>query len=453
MQTASKKVINGWAMYDWANSAYNLVITSTIFPAYFVAITSAGNGNGQHKVSFFGREFVNTALMDYALSVVFLLVAFSSPILSSIADYRRNKKVYLRWFSLIGASASFCLIFFTKSRIELGIILFAIAAFGYWASLVFYNSYLPDIAAPEDQDRVSAKGFALGYVGSVLLQVICFVLILNPAFLEKIFRLIENITGIPQEYDTLGPRVSFLLVGLWWFGFAQLTLRVLPLSSKQERKSKKHVLVNGFHELQLVWKQLKQMAVLKRFLFAFFLYNMGVQTVMLVAAGFGKKEIFPNPEDEPKLLVTIILIQLVAIIGAIGLSNLSKKIGNMWVLIIAVTIWIGVCIAGYYVQTQTQFYILACCVGLVMGGIQSMSRSTYSKLLPPTQDTTSFFSFYDVTEKIAIVIGIFTFGYLEELTGSMRNSIIALGVFFLMGLIALFYTKKAYDSNHATVHH
>jgi UMF1 family MFS transporter len=445
MQTAPKKVINGWAMYDWANSAYNLVITSTIFPAYFVAITTSGNGNGQHKVSFFGREFVNTALMDYALSVVFLLVAFSSPILSSIADYRRNKKVYLRWFSFMGSAACLGLFFFTPDRIELGIIFFSIAALGYWASLVFYNSYLPDIAAPEDQDRVSAKGFALGYVGSVLLQIICFILILNPGILESLF-------GFDASDKTLGPRFSFLLVGLWWFGFAQLTLRVLPLSSKAERKSKKHVLVNGFHELQLVWNQLKQMAVLKRFLLSFFLYNMGVQTVMLVAAGFGKKEIFPNPEDEPKLLITIILIQLVAIIGAIGLSRLSKKIGNMWVLILAVTIWIGVCIAGYYVQTQTQFYILAACVGLVMGGIQSMSRSTYSKLLPPTQDTTSFFSFYDVTEKIAIVIGIFTFGYLEELTGSMRNSIIALGVFFVLGLIALFYTKKAYNKAHATLH-
>ncbi len=445
MQTAPKKVINGWAMYDWANSAYNLVITSTIFPAYFVAITSSGNGNGQHKVSFFGREFVNTALMDYALSVVFLLVAFSSPILSSIADYRRNKKVYLRWFSFMGSAACLGLFFFTPERIELGIIFFSIAALGYWASLVFYNSYLPDIAAPEDQDRVSAKGFALGYVGSVLLQIICFILILNPGILESLF-------GFDASDKTLGPRFSFLLVGIWWFGFAQLTLRVLPLSSKAERKSKKHVLINGFHELKLVWNQLKQMAVLKRFLLSFFLYNMGVQTVMLVAAGFGKKEIFPNPEDEPKLLITIILIQLVAIIGAIGLSRLSKKIGNMWVLIIAVTNWIGVCIAGYYVQTQTQFYLLAACVGLVMGGIQSMSRSTYSKLLPPTQDTTSFFSFYDVTEKIAIVIGIFTFGYLEELTGSMRNSIIALGIFFVLGLIALFYTKKAYDKAHATLH-
>lgn len=444
MQTAPKKVINGWAMYDWANSAYNLVITSTIFPAYYVGITTIANDSGtdDHTVKFFGREFVNTALMDYALSIVFIIVAFSSPILSSIADYRRNKKVYLRWFSLMGSAACVGLFFFTPQRIELGIILFSIAALGYWASLVFYNSYLPDIAAPEDQDRVSAKGFALGYIGSVLLQIICFIIILKP-----------GLFGLDETDKTIGARISFLLVGIWWFGFAQFTLRVMPLSSRQERKSKKHVLVNGFHELQLVWSQLKEMAVLRKFLLAFFLYSMGVQTVMLVAAGFGKKEIFPHPDDEPKLLITIILIQLVAVLGAIGLSRLSKRIGNLWVLILCVCIWIGICIAGYYVQTQTEFYILACFVGLVMGGIQSMSRSTYSKLLPETRDTTSFFSFYDVTEKVAIVIGIFTFGYLEELTGSMRNSIVALGTFFVLGLLALIYTKKVYDRHYETLHH
>ncbi|ULQ52531.1 MFS transporter [Flavihumibacter fluvii] len=444
MQTASKKVINGWAMYDWANSAYNLVITSTIFPAYFVGITSNGNSAGKHYAEFFGRKFVNTALIDYALSVVFLLVAFTSPILSSIADYRRNKKVYLRWFCFMGSAACVGLFFFYPGDIEFGIILFAIAALGFWSSLVFYNSYLPEIAAPEDQDRVSAKGFALGYIGSVLLQVICFLIILNPTILALV--------GMDPKDGTAGARLSFLLVGLWWFGFAQLTLRVLPLTSKQERKSKKNVLVNGFHELQLVWNQLKEMPVLRRFLLSFFLYSMGVQTVMLVAAGFGKKEIFPNPEDEPKLLITIILIQLVAIFGAIGMSRLSKKIGNMWVLILSVIFWLFICVAAYFVQNQTQFYILAGFVGLVMGGIQSMSRSTYSKLIPPTKDTTSFFSFYDVTEKIAIVIGIFTFGFMEELTGSMRNSIIALGGFFLMGLLALIYTKKVYDHHYATTH-
>jgi UMF1 family MFS transporter len=234
-----------------------------------------------------------------------------------------------------------------------------------------------------------------------------------------------------------------LLTGLWWFGFAQLTLRVLPLPSLKERRSKKNVLTNGFHELSIVFGQLRQLPVLRRFLLSFFLYSMGVQTVMLVAAGFSKKEIFPEPEDEPKLLFTLILIQLVAIIGAIVMSRISKRIGNLKVLIVAVIIWIAICIWAYYIQTQMQFYALAASVGLVMGGIQSMSRSTYSKFLPETKDTTSFFSFYDVTEKIALVIGLFSFGLLEDITGSIRNSIIALIVFFVLGLLALLYTKRA----------
>ncbi|MBW7892856.1 MAG: MFS transporter [Chitinophagaceae bacterium] len=432
MQTAPKKVINGWAMYDWANSVYNLVITTTIFPAYYVGITSKGNSNGKHYVDFFGRQFINTSLLDYALALVFLIVAISSPVLSSIADYRRNKKVYLRWFCFLGAAACCGLFFFTPQRIEFGIVLFSLAALGYWGSLVFYNSYLPDIAAPEDQDRVSAKGYALGYVGSVLLQMICFVIIVKPSWF-----------GLNPADPTLGVRISFLLTGLWWFGFAQLTLRVLPLPSRKERKSRKNVFTNGFHELSLVFGQLKHIPVLRRFLLSFFLYSMGVQTVMLVAAGFSKKEIFPEVKDEPKLLFTLILIQLVAIAGAVLMSRISKRLGNLNVLIVAVVIWIFVCISAYYVQTQGQFYFLAAVVGLVMGGIQSMSRSTYSKFLPETKDSTSFFSFYDVTEKIALVIGLFSFGFIEDITGSIRNSVIVLIVFFALSLVALLYTKRA----------
>lgn len=434
MQTAPKKIVNGWAMYDWANSVYNLVITTTIFPAYYVGITQAGNGKGKHMVSFFGKDFINTTLLDYVLAVVFLLVAFTSPILSSIADYRRNKKVYLRWFCVVGSAACCGLFFFTPDKIELGVLLFALAALGYWGSLVFYNSYLPDIAAPEDQDRISAKGYSLGYIGSVLLQIICFVIIIKPEMFGF------NELQIKEMYPI---RLSFLLAGLWWFGFAQFTLRVLPLPSKKERQEKKNVLTHGFRELSIVFKQLKHMPVLKRFLLSFFLYSMGVQTVMLVAAGFSKKEIFPKSEDEPKLLFTLILIQMVAIAGAIAMSRLSKRLGNLNVLMVSVVVWIAICIWAYFVQTQFQFYLLASSVGLVMGGIQSMSRSTYSKFLPETKDTTSFFSFYDVTEKIALVIGLFSFGFLEYLTGSIRNSIIALVVFFVLGLLALMYTKKA----------
>ncbi len=438
MQTAPKKVINGWAMYDWANSAYNLVITSTIFPAYYVGITAAAHAGEKSYVNFFGRRFINTALQDYALAVVFILVAITSPILSSIADYKRNKKNWMKVFCYLGSAACIALFWFTKDTLEFGIIAFAVAALGFWSSLVFYNSYLPDIAAPGDQDRVSAKGFALGYIGSVLLQMICFVIIQKPTWF-----------GLNEADRAIGARLSFLLTGLWWLGFAQITFKVLPTTSPTERKAKKHFLVNGFHELSLVWKQLKDMPSLKRFLLSFFLYSMGVQTVMLVAAGFGKKEIFPDPKDEPKLLMTIIVIQLVAMVGAWLMSRLSKKIGNWWVITLAVLIWIGVCIGAYLVKTQTTFYILAAIVGLVMGGIQSMSRSTYSKLMPETQDTTSFFSFYDVTEKIALVIGIFIFGFVEEQSGTMRNSVIALGGFFIASIIALLYTKPAYEKRMA----
>jgi MFS transporter, UMF1 family len=432
MQPASKKTENAWAMYDWANSAYNLVITTTIFPAYYVGVTSSKIKGEPSYVDFFGYKIINTVLQDYTLAVVFMIVAFSSPILSSIADYRKNKRVYLRWFSLLGAASCSALFFFTPEKIEYGMIFFGLAALGYWSSLVFYNSYLPDIVPVEDRDRVSAKGFAFGYTGSVLLQIICFIIILFP---EKF--------GLDASDGTIGARVSFLLVGIWWFGFAQITLRAMPLESRQARKARKNVLTNGFKELKIVFNLVRKAPVLNRFLLSFFLYSMGVQTVMLVAAGFAKKEIFPEKKDEPKLLITMIIIQLIAIFGAILMSRLSKKVGNIWVLILAVVIWIAACICGYYVKTQTQLYFLAAVIGLVMGGIQSMSRSTYAKLLPATTDTTSYFSFYDVTEKIALFLGLFVFGTIEHLTGSIRNSILFLIIFFVFGLISLFNTKRA----------
>jgi UMF1 family MFS transporter len=432
MQPASRKTENAWAMYDWANSAYNLVITTTIFPAYYVGVTSSKIKGEPSYVDFFGYKIINTVLQDYTLAVVFMIVAFSSPILSSIADYRKNKKVYLRWFSLLGAASCSALFFFTPEKIEYGMIFFGLAALGYWSSLVFYNSYLPDIVPVEDRDRVSAKGFAFGYIGSVLLQIICFIIILFP---EKF--------GLDASDGTIGARISFLLVGIWWFGFAQITLRAMPLESKQVRKARKNVLTNGFNELKIVFNLVRKVPALNRFLLSFFLYSMGVQTVMLVAAGFAKKEIFPEKKDEPKLLITMIIIQLIAIFGAVLMSRLSKKVGNIRVLIIAVVIWIGACICGYYVKTQTQLYFLAAVIGLVMGGIQSMSRSTYAKLLPDTTDTTSYFSFYDVTEKIALFLGLFVFGTIEHITGSIRNSILFLIIFFILGLISLYFTKRA----------
>jgi len=419
------KVIRSWVFFDWANSAYNLVITSTIFPAYYTIITTTKQHGDQ--VSFFGFQFTNTALSNYALSFAYLVMVIVLPILSSIADYRGNKKTFMKFFTYMGGFACMGLFFFKLETLETGIICFVIAAMGYIGGVLFNNSYLPEIATPDYQDRVSAKGFAFGYIGSVVLQLICFVFVLKP-----------QLFGITDA--SFPARLSFLLVGIWWIAFAQIPFKNLPSGNVGSKKINKNIVKNGFQELKKVWNQLSGMHFMKLFLLAFFFYSMGVQTIMLAAAGFGEKTLKLGTS---KLIATILIIQLVAILGAILMSYFAKKIGNVRVLIYVVIIWIGACFCGYYVANEYQFYALAALVGLIMGGIQSLSRSTYSKYIPEdSRDTTSFFSFYDVTEKLAIVIGLFSFAFIEEVTGSMRNSIIALAGFFVIGLVFLFLLKN-----------
>lgn len=434
MQTASKKVVNGWAMYDWANSVYNLVITSTIFPVYFNAVTGDGDDKTTDKLVIWGYTFVNTSLYTYVLAFAFVIVAILSPILSSVADYRGNKKQFLRFFCTMGALACCSLYFFDKDHIIGGLISIIIACVGFWSSLVFYNSYLPEIAAPEDRDRISAKGFMMGYIGSVLLQLICFVFVLKP-----------DLFGI-----TVGKasQISFLLVGVWWIAFGWLAIGRLPSGKGVKGAHSKNLITQGYKELHKVWLELKTQHTLKRFLFSFFFYNMGVQTVMLAATIYGKETLKITDEN---LIISILIIQIVAIPGANLMARLASKRGNLNTLMVAVIIWIGGCIIGYNLPERQNipFYALAVIVGFVMGGIQSVSRSTYSKLMPVTHDTTSYFSFYDVTEKIAIVIGMFSFGYINELTGSLRNSVLALGIFFVIGFILLYRTAKL--DKHAVV--
>lgn len=433
IQKSEKKVQTAWAMYDWANSAYNLVITSTIFPAYYIAITTAKDGND--TISFFGSTFKNSSLFDYALAAAYLIIALISPILSSIADYKGNKKRFLQFFCYIGSLACCGLYFFDLAHLELGIILFIIAAIGYCGSLVFYNAYLPEIAPDDKQDSLSAKGFAYGYVGSVLLQIICLLFVMKPEWF-----------GIKD--DSFAPRFSFLLVGIWWMAWSQIPFKWLPRGTALAAKRDSSILTAGFIELKKVWQQLKKSPLLKTYLGAFFFYSMGVQTVMLAATIFGKKEL---KLDTGALIATILVIQLVAIAGSYGMSKLSAKIGNFPVLLITVGVWICVCIGAYFTTTATEFYIIATIVGFIMGGIQSLSRSTYARLMPETKDTASFFSFYDITEKIAIVLGIFFFGFIEQKLSSMRYSILALIVFFLIGAIILIAAIKKQSSEKIAV--
>ncbi|HUQ65733.1 MAG TPA: MFS transporter [Flavitalea sp.] len=437
----SKKLINAWCMYDWANSGYNLVITSTIFPAYYEAVTrNPENGN---TVRFLGRNFINTALYNYALGAAFIVVSILSPILTSIADTRGNKKNFMRFFCTVGSISCASLYFFTPAEtaqgtitlsaqsLHLGIFCMVISCIGFWASLVFYNSYLPDLVSESQRDRVSARGFTWGYIGSVILQIICFVIVFLP---EKF----GFTTAFEKDY--MPARISFVLVAIWWFGFAQIPLRLLPSGNINTVSNNTNVFKTGFLELKKVWQQVKHLPVLKRFLYAFFWYSAGIQTVFLAATQFGAKELHLATD---KLIITIMIIQLVAIPGAILISRLSEKFGNFKTLIGLVTIWVALCAGGYFITTDVQFYILGALVGLVMGGIQSLSRSTYANLMPDTKDTASFFSFFDVSEKIALVLGMFSFAYVEELTGSMRNSVLALMVFFIFGLAFLVWTYRS----------
>lgn len=417
------RTLTAWAFYDWANSVHSLVIVSSIFPVYFSA--TARNDAGGPVIDFLGFPIKNSVLFSYTISAAFLLTALLSPICSAIADYSGRKKAFMKAFCYLGAVSCSLLYFFTRDTTTFAVFCFGLSLVGWSGSIVFYNSYLPDIATEDRYDRVSARGYSLGYIGSVLLMIFNLLVILKREWFGNIS-------------EGLASRIAFLTVGLWWIGFAQIPFSRLPDSVGSTRVSqttgRKKYLLNGFRELRTVFGQLQHRPLIKRFLVAFFIYNMGVQTVMYVATIFGSDELKMNGQN---LIILVLLLQLVAIPGAYGFSRLSERIGNTYALMVAVVIWIGICVGAYSVQNQGQFFGLASVVGLVMGGTQSLSRSTYSKLIPATTDTASYFSFYDVTEKLSIVLGTLLYGLIEQLTGSMRNSILGLLVLFTMGLLLL----------------
>jgi MFS transporter, UMF1 family len=406
-----RRIINGWALFDWANSAYALVISAAIFPAYYVSVTSDQVAIGPYTLS-------NSALYAYAVSFAYVVIAFLSPILSGIADASGRKKFFMKLFTTVGSMSCVSLFFFQgMNEIVWGTAGFILATIGFTGGLVFYNSYLPEIASEDRFDRVSARGFAMGYIGSVLLLIINLAVIMNYETL-----------GLPSK--SVATRLAFVSVGIWWLGFAQITFNRLPADRKGHFAP--HTLRRGFGELRKVWHQLQGMPNLKRFLMAFFFYSAGVQTILYMAATFAEKEL---RFETTNLILLILTLQLVAILGAYFFARVSERFGNKLSLMTMLLIWMGICIAGYYTYSQQQFYIIAAFVGLVMGGIQSLSRSSYSKLVPAdTPDRTSFFSFYDVLEKGAIVLGTFSWGAMEELTGGMRPAILTLIVFFFIGM-------------------
>lgn len=448
MDKNNKKIVNAWAMYDWANSVYSLVITSAIFPVYYhnVAVSS----NGSEVISFFGLEIVNSVLYSYALSFSFLLVAAILPLLSGMADYAGKKKFFMKIFVYLGAFSCIGLFFFTGKNIEWGIICCILASVGYSGSLVFYDAFLPEIATEDKLDVVSAKGYALGYIGSVILLIINLVVIQLPDLFfpveSKMQSLLVEHPGWEQSqameeaqgyYVLFATKLSFLLVGLWWIGFSQIPFKYLP-DNVYNREAKGDILTKGYDEILKVWRSLKSLKITKAFLLAFFFYNMGVQTIMYLAATFGKEVL---ELEDGKLIMTILVIQLVAVIGAYTFAWISKLMGNKFSLLGMVFIWVFVCVFAFFITNEIQFFTLAFIVGLVMGGIQSLSRSTYSKLIPEnTIDHASYFSFYDVLFNLSIVFGTFSYGLVTQLT-EMRNTPLVLAGFFILGLLFLWQVK------------
>ena len=442
MEKNNKQIIRAWTFYDWANSVFPLVITSAIFPNFYDFVTTHdadGNFTGK-SIELLGVTFENQNIYSFVYAFALFIVVMLTPILSGIADYLGNKKMFLQFFCYLGSISCMGLYFFNREHLMLSFIPFITATIGFWGSLVYYNSYLPQIASPENQDKVSARGFALGYFGSSLLLIICLIGIMvfkyDPITHQGFFKV----------------KYSFLLVGIWWIGFAQYTFNYLPKKSHDHKITNKEGLFSkGFKELSNVYAQIKLMPQLKRFLTSYFFYNMGVQTIMVVAVLFARNEIDwgndPVIAEKTKtsaLIVSILIIQFVGIAGSFLFSWMSRQIGNVKTLIVTILIWIFICVFTYgVVHTPFEFYIVAFLVGLVMGGVQALSRSTYSKYLPETEDHTSFFSFYDVIEKLGMILGTISFGMISQLTGGMRNSILSLIVFFIIGLIVMFpLTRK-----------
>lgn len=426
-QLNNQKTVRAWYMYDWANSVYSLVITTAIFPIYYKAV--AVSAGGSDMISFLGFTLKNSVLYSYALSFSFLVVSIMLPLLSGAADYSGNKKMFMKFFVWLGSLSCMGLFFFTDiETLWWGILCSILASIGYSGSLVFYDAFLPEIVTEDRYDATSAKGYSMGYYGSVILMVICLVLIMN-----------YQTFGLPSE--GLATRISFLLVGIWWIGFAMIPFSILP-DNPYNRKPTGNIWTKGYEEIGKVWRSLKDQPDLKRYLTAFFFYNMGVQTVMYLATLFGTDEL---KLETGALIQTVVIIQLVGAFGAWAFSRLSRKSGNRFALVTMILTWIGVCIGAHFITTPNQFYGLAVVVGLVMGGIQSLSRATYSKLIPKdTVDHASYFSFYDVLFTLSLVLGTFSYGLINQITGSMRYSVLALAVYFIIGLLVLLTvnTKK-----------
>jgi len=442
-----KREIFGWAMYDWANSAFSTTV-GTVFLAPYVAslARSAAEAVGTDTVSFLGIPVAPDSFLPYMISFSVGMQVLFLPILGAIADYSHRRKQMMRLFATIGAIATILMFFVTSSLWWLGGVLYVVANLTFGAAIVFYNAYLPDIATEDERDRVSSYGWAMGYLGGGIL------LALNLAF----YLFSEDI-GVPE---VLAVRINLASAGIWWMGFSFITWRRLRSrqASRALPEGETYIKI-GFKQLGKTIKEIKNFPETLKFLLAYFLYNDGIQTVIAVSSTFAAAPIIQGglALETTTLTSVILMIQFMAFGGALLWGKLADWMGAKRSVILSLIIWSGVVIYVYFglqgENVVTEFFILGAFIALVMGGSQAISRSIFAQMIPDGQEA-EYYSFYEISERGTSWIGPLVFGLANQLFGSLRPAILSLIFFFLMGLIILPFVKvdkaiadvKAYDA-------
>lgn len=393
-----------WCLYDWANSAFATVILSAVFPVYFISMVPEG---GLH-IAGFDAPFPATALWGYIVSGSLLLIALSAPQLGRWADRRGNHLQLLRVSATVGAVASTLLCLPTQGMWMLAALFFSLANLGFAAGNIFYNAYLPVLANSSELDRLSSRGYALGYLGGGLALLLVFGLIQG-----------SDLLGLPDK--AFASRIGFAGTGLWWGIFALPALLTLPRISPRPELAKA-----GYLE---ILKDLRRYPDLFRFLLAFLCYNDGVQTVIVVSAIFAREELGLS---QASILGCFLLIQFLALPGTLLCGRLAEKIGTKQMIFITIGGFLSVILWAYYMQNSWEFWALGVIVALILGSIQALSRSLFGRLVPEGKNA-EFFGFFSISNKFAAICGPFVFALIGQLTGSVRLSIAALGIFFIIG--------------------
>ncbi len=425
-----RREIFGWAMYDWANSAFSTTIGTVFLGPYVASLArTAAETAGTANVSFLGIPVAPDSFLPYCISFSVGMQVLFLPILGAIADYSHLRKTMMRIFATLGAVATILMFFVTGGLWWLGGVLFIAANLAFGAALVFYNAYLPDIASEDERDRVSSYGWAMGYMGGGIL------LALNLAF----FTFAEDL-GVPGD---LAVRINLASAGIWWIGFSFLTWgRLRPRHAARQLPAGDTYISIGFKQLRKTFSEVKHFPETLKFLIAYFLYNDGIQTVIAVASTFAAAPLIQGGLElkQSTLIAVILMIQFVAFFGALFWGKLAGWIGAKQSVVVSLVIWSGVVIYAYGglkgPTATAQFFILGIFIALVMGGSQAISRSLFAQMIPNGKEA-EFFSFYEISERGTSWIGPLVFGLANQMFGNLRIAILSLIFFFVMGLILL----------------